>query len=320
MAPESQPWLVCLAAAVVTALAAAVGAFCARGSTAVPAAVWAAVAAASFGLEAAWRAAGGLEDQATGDCCRLAVAAVSLCPILSVLGGKRPQHGVWQFIVATLAGVVALPAASALLVRPGTAADVHLLQRWLMLAIVLVAGMNYAATTRAAAAGLVVAGQTLLLRRWLPFGDASPPAPWFDAVAAWLIASGAGLAAVQSWVWPASRRVARSREPNGGDDPAIELGGAFLALRETLGAAWSLRIAERFNAVAAERGWPCSLRFDGVHEGDAAADPAWRADAIATGRALLRRFVTPAWLRRHAGEAPNGRPNHGPVGGVSPRR
>jgi len=300
MVVASQAWLVCLAAAAVTAAAASAGGILARGTTAVPAAVWATAAALAFGVEAGWRAVGGLQDPATGDCCRLAVAALAVCPILSVLGGKRPQHGVWQFIVATLAGVVALPAASALLVRPGSAADVHPLQRWLMLVIVLVAGMNYAATRHGAAAGLVVAGQVMLLRRWLPFGAAAPPAPWLDAAAACLVAAGAVVAAAQSCIWPARRRGNGRRETRGGDDPAAVLGDSFLALRETLGAAWSLRIVERFNVVAAERGWPCRLGFDGFHEGDGAADAAWRRDAARTGRALLRRFVTADWMRRHA--------------------
>lgn len=301
MVAESQPWLACMAAAVVTAVAAAGGLVLVRGSTAVPAAAWALLAAVAFGVESAWRAGGGLRDPAAADCCRLAVAAVALCPIMSVLGGKRPQHGVWQFIVATLAGVVALPAASAILVRPGAAADVHPLQRWLMLVVVLVAGMNYAATRRAAAAGLVVAGQLMLLRRWLPFGDAASPAPWLDAVAAWLVAIGATLAVVQSWAWPVSRRTGVSG-PLPAGDPAAVLGGPFLALRETLGAAWSLRIVERFNVVAAARGWPCRMALDGYHAGDAPSDAAWRADATRTGRALLRRFVTPGWLRRHTAE------------------
>lgn len=304
---ESQPWLVCIAAAFATGVAAVTGGCLARGTTAVPAAVWASLAAASFGMEAVWRACGGLRDQATADSWRLIVAALSLCPIMSVLGGKRPQHGVWQFIVATLAGVIALPAASAALVRPGSPPDVHPLQRWLMLVVVLVAGMNYAATSRAAAAGLVVAGQAMLLRRWLPFGDATSPAPWFDAAAAWLVAGGAAVAAVQSFVVPVRRRRAAVAERRDGGDPATDLGDAFVALRETLGIAWSLRIVERFNAVAAERGWPCRLGLDGMHVEPAPADTAWQDDAVRTGRALLRRFVTPDWLRRHAAEPTNDR-------------
>ncbi|MFM7245080.1 MAG: hypothetical protein ACKO40_13030 [Planctomycetaceae bacterium] len=306
---ESQPWLVCVAAAIATGAAAVTGGFLARGSTAVPAAVWALIAAASFGMEAVWRTCGGLQDQATADGWRLVVAALSLCPIMSVLGGKRPQHGVWQFIVATLAGVIALPAASAALVRPGSPPDVHPLQRWLMLMVVLVAGMNYAATSRAAAVGLVVVGQAMLLRRWLPFGDASSPSPWFDAAAACLVAGGATLAAVQSFVVPVRRRPAAVADRHEGGDPAADLSAAFMALRETLGVAWSLRISERFNAVAMERGWPCRLGHDGMHVDPATADAAWRDDAVRTGRALLRRFVTPGWMRRHVARTGERPPN-----------
>lgn len=303
---ESQIWLACAVAAVATVMAAAAGGFLVRGSTAVPAAVWAMLAAASFGFEAAWHAANGPLDPATADCVRLAVAALTLCPIMSILGAKRPQHGVWQFIVATLAGVVALPAASALLVRPGSPPDVHPLQQWLMLALLLVAGVNYAPTRRAAAASLAVVGQAVLLRRWLPFGGAWPPSAWLDALAAWLVAGGAILAAVQSWAAPRQRRTAASEQGAEGD-PSAALAGAFLALRETLGAAWSLRIVERFNLVAADRGWPCRLGLNGFGGAEGPANSAWRSEATRTGRALLRRFVTPDWMRRHTPDSAGNR-------------
>jgi hypothetical protein len=80
---------------------------------------------------------------------------------------------------------------------------------------------------------------------------------------------------------------------------------AYRALRETLGAAWTLRIAERFNAVAESRGWPCRLRFDGLHVSDDAEGCEWHADAIRTGRALLRRFASPDWMQRHAAAGEN---------------
>jgi hypothetical protein len=296
---DFQAWLVCAVAAAVTVMAAAVGGFLVRGSTAVPAAVWAMLAAASFGLEAAWHAANGPRDPAAADCARLAVAALTFCPIMSILGAKRPQHGVWQFIVAALAGIVALPAASALLVRPGSPPDVHALQQWLMLALPLVAAANYLPTRRAAAAALVVVGQAVLLRRCLPFGAAWPPSAWLDALAACLVAGGAILAAVQSWAAPLRRGTTASEQRAAGD-PAAALAGAFLALRETLGAAWSLRIVERFNVVAADRGWPCRLGLNGFGGAEGPANPAWRSEATRTGRALLRRFVSPDWMRRHS--------------------
>lgn len=298
-------------AALITAVAACAGAFLARGTTAVPAAWWACGAAVAFAVESAVRASGGLVDPASQASARLAVVAVSLCPIMSLLGAKRPQHGVWQFIVASLAGIVALPAASAALVRPGSPPDVHALQRWFMLALVLVAAMNFAATRHGVAAVMVAVGQVILLRQFLPFVESvGQQGATLDAVAAWLVAGGAMVAAAQSWLRQAQRRVVGSEVAqvatrHDGQADLAAFGTAYLALRETLGAAWTLRIAERFNGVAESRGWPCRLRFDGLHVGGDPADREWHADAIRTGRALLRRFVSPAWMRRHAANVEN---------------
>jgi hypothetical protein len=295
-------------AALVTVVAACAGAFLARGTTAVPAAWWAGGAALAFAVESAVRASGGLTDPASQASARLAVAAFSLCPIMSLLGAKRPQHGVWQFIVASLAGIIALPAASAALVRPGSPPDVHALQRWFMLALVLVAAMNFAATRHGVAAMLVAVGQLILMRQFMPFVDSlKQQGAALDAVAAWLVATGGIVAAGQSWLWPAQQRVVgselASRRGGGADLAAFD--AAYLALRETLGAAWTLRIAERFNAVAESRGWPCRLRFDGLHVGGDPDDREWRGDALRTGRALLRRFVSTDWMRRHAVDGEN---------------
>jgi len=303
MPPTVSMPLVSAAAAVVVAAAALGGMGLARGSTAVPAAAWGLAAAAAHAAESWCRASGGLVEPAAAAAARLTVVALSLCPIMSLLGAKRPQHGVWQFIVATLAAVLAMPAVSAVLVRPGSLPDVHMIERWLVLVLMLVAGMNFIATRHGPAAGLVVAGQLLLARRFLPFGDAAaaltPAAMATDAVAAWLVAGGAVLAAVQSWVWPIRKRAIPEA------DPAAAIEAAFLPLRETLGAAWTLRISERFNAEAEERGWPCRLRFDGLHAEAAAENRACPAEAILTARALMRRFVSPAWLARHRADHEN---------------
>ncbi|MFM9058075.1 MAG: hypothetical protein ACKOSQ_02920 [Planctomycetaceae bacterium] len=282
-------WSIAAAAALLTAALCAWGAIRVRGTTAVPAALWALGAAVALAAETGCRAAGGLADPASGTAARLAVVALSVCPAMSLLGAKRPQHGAWQFIVAALAVVIALPAVSAALVRPGTAPDVGLLWRGFLVVLVAVGWMNFAATRRAVAATLVAAGHLLIARHCLPFAppasggtDARP-----DLVAACLIAGGAALAAAQG-AW---------RRPPAGARAWIDR--PYLAIRETLGAAWALRIAERFNALAAERGWPCRLGFAGLDPG-AAADGPWRPDAERAFRAILRRFAAPDWLARHA--------------------
>jgi hypothetical protein len=292
-APENCLVIASVAAAVAAACA-AVGAWLVRGSTAVPAAVWGVAAAAALAGEMAARAAGGLVDPAAAAAVRLVAVALSVCPAMALLGAKRPQHGVWQFIVATLAVVLALPAVAATLVRPGTFPDVHLLGRGFLLVLVAVGWLNFVATRHGAAATLVAAGQGILMRAFLPVTVTGPEQdPLADMVGCLLIGLGAAVAAAQSalavWHAPARR----------GDSLAARIDPPYLALRETLGAAWTLRIAERFDAVAAARGWPCRLRFGGLEPGSPGGDTAWHRDAERLFRSLLRRFVSPAWLRRH---------------------
>ena len=288
------PETVILLAAAVAAGAAATSCYLVRGSTAVPAAAWAVVAATVFLIESSCRAAGQLIEPAADATVRLVVAALAVCPTMSLLGAKRPQHGVWQFIVGTLACVLAMPAASAVLVRPGSMPDVHLLERCFFGLLLAVGWMNFVGTRHALAATLVTAGQAGLIQSFLPGGmtDRGSTAAG-DAVAATAVAAGAALAVWQSARWPA------------GFKPQAGIGGAidppFLALRETLGAAWTLRIAERFNAVASERQWPCRLRFGGLVVEAGAGPEAWERDAIRCCRALLRRFVSEAWLNRRGG-------------------
>ena len=287
-----------LGAALLMLGAAVGGCFLVRGSTAVPAAGWAVAAAGVFLLEVVARCTGRLGDPASQASVRLVGAALAVCPTMSLLGAKRPQHGVWQFIVGTLAFVLALPAASALLVRPGSLPDVHLLEQGFLALLLIVGWMNFVGTRHAIGATLLTVGLAGLMRAFLPGGGGEgPPLPAVDAAGAGAVAAGAALALGQSLLAPA-------RRPKGGCSLARAIDLPFLALRETLGAAWTLRIAERFNAVAAERHWPCQLRFRGlVLTEEVAGAVGWERDVLRCCRALLRRFVSNAWLDRHGGLA-----------------
>lgn len=294
--------------ALVVAAAAAAAAWLVRGSTAVPAAFWAVATAGSLAAEMAARAAGGLADPSAGAAARLVSVALAVCPTMSLLGAKRPQHGVWQFIVASLGVVLALPALSATLVRPGTLPDVHMLERGFLLILLVVGWMNFICTRHAVAATLVTAGLAVLARAFLPFVPAAiaeAPAPQLDAIACGALAVGAAVAAIQS-------AAAAGRPLPAGAAPSITelIDRPYAALRETLGAAWTLRIAERFNTVATERGWPCRLHFRGLEIGGDPDDSDWHRDALRALRALFRRFVTADWLARH------GWPDH--AGDVAP--
>ena len=284
-----------LAAATVTALAAAAGCFLARGTTAVPAAAWAVVAAAALAGESAALAVGWLTEPSAAAATRLIVAALAVCPAASLLGAKRPQHGVWQFIVATLAGVLMLPAASAALVRPGSMPDVHLIERILLAVLLVVGWLNFVATRHGVAATAVAGGQLAVV--WpvlVGFGESAAVPAWVAATACLALAGGAVLAVSQS-LW----RPSAGDDREGGVAGAIE--PAYLALRETLGAAWTLRIAERFNTIAASKGWPCRLSFAGLEIQQQGAGYGWERDAVRSCRSILRRFVSPEWLEREGG-------------------
>ena len=296
------PAAACVAAGL-AAVVSAWGVFLVRGSTAVPAARWSVAACLALAVEMWARAAWGLAGPAAV-AARLAVVSLSLCPAMSLLGAKRPQHGVWQLIVATLAVVLAMPAASALLMRPGSLPDLHLLERCFMPVLVLVGWMNFAGTRRAVAVSCVAAAQLLLLRGFLP-GVAmdgamnAATADGTDAAAAGLLLIGTLLAAVQACTSRGGRARQSDQSHTSGHAVTAIIDPSFLALRETLGAAWTLRIAERFDTVAAARGWPCRLRFGGLESGGDPLDTFWHRDALRAFRALARRFVSEAWLARH---------------------
>jgi len=318
-AGSATPPLIAAAAAGLAAGLAAWGLYRVRGSTAVPAAAWSIVACLALAGEQSALAVGGLSDPATAAAVRLAVVAASLCPTMSLLGAKRPQHTTWQFIVATLAFVLVLPAISARLVRPGSQPDIHVIERCLMAGLVLVGWMNFAGTGRAVAATCVAIGQILLARGFLPgaTADAMGPGGGLDAVAAVLIAAAAGLAAIQSLLGRRGAEYAARFLADGSLAAAID--PPFIALRETLGAAWTLRLAEGFDAVATARGWPCRLRFGGIEAADAedGGGAAWHHDALHAFRALARRFVNDAWLARHGWPETVGRGRRSETGAES---
>jgi hypothetical protein len=298
--------------AVLVMLTAAAGGWLARGSTAVPASWWAAAAAGVTAWEA-FRQATGTVSPTSAAAGRVVVVALFVCPIMSLLGAKRPQHGVWQLIVATLAVVLALPAASATLIRPGSFPDLHILARFLLPLLVLVGWMNFIGTRRAVAVSLVTLGQFGLLWPLLPgvnLADAIPQ-PQVDLPAVVAITVGSLLALGQSLA-AGRRRAAAAADPR--DQFVRQVDGCLLPLRETLGAAWTLRLAERFAVLAGQRGWPVRLTFRGVVAGGDPTDQAWQRDASRAVEALFRRFVSVAWLQRHGWRTANPDPDV-PAGG-----
>ncbi len=293
--------LVSLIVAVAATAGAVAGGVLVRGTTAVPAAAWSVVAWLALASEMAGRWGGGLSEPGLMASMRLVVVSLSLCPAMALLGAKRPQHGVWQLIVGSLAVVLVLPVGRTLVMMPGSMPHVHLLAEWFMLALAAVGWMNFMATRRRLAATLITGGQLVLMRPFVPglaldtqiAGVLGSPAIDCGGIFAGML--GTLLAVLQGWRRDGLRQAAgRSLHPL-----ASLVDPPFFALRETLGAAWTLRIAERFDQIAVSRGWPCRLSFGGLIITGPERDAAWHRDAARAFTALMRRFVTVAWLRSH---------------------
>ncbi len=255
-----------------------------QGSTLRAPVVWAAIAVATVIIV---EVALGAERGPLAVAWRYIAAVSTFCPSMALLGAKRPQDRGWQFVVATLWLILALPAWQAMVFTPGSRLDLHLAWRWFLLLLVAVAVSNYLPTRFAIPALMAGAAQLFLLHNQLPV-------PWH----------GTDAAAVQiaCGLWLLAMTLVGGRRPRatGPPHPADRVWRDF---RDHFGAVWALRVMERINQAARQEGRQERLQWHGFSAG---WDP-WQRELTGkpdplelTIRMLLRRFVSPEWIaRRH---------------------
>ncbi len=261
----------------------------ARGTTLM--AVWAWSAMALFVATAVELtiALGGAGREGT-DALRFAAAAATFCPLVALLGAKRPQDRAWQLIVLSFWVILALPAAQQWLLRPGQPMTVHPIWSWFLVVLIVVGASNYMPTRYAIASLLAAAGQTILVWRQLPWGRCgdSPrgnAVDWMPLVGLGLLAAAAGMAALG---WPRRTTAARS--------PLERLWSDFC---DQFGVVWGLRVAERINTTATQNGWNVRLTWHGLTQSNGSPlDSPPTAELEQTLRQLLRRFVSADWIDR----------------------
>jgi hypothetical protein len=214
---------------------------------------------------------------------RYAAAAGALCPMMAVLGAKRPQDRGWQLIVLSLWIILLLPAGQWLLFRPGDRLVINPAWGW-FLAVLLVFGLlNYLPTRHWAAALLATAAQLVMLAPYLPLVPRG-----FESHTEW-IALALALLAVLAVRWQSAKRDAAQRDVD----------RAWLEFRDLFGAVWAMRVAQRMNASAEMYGWNAQLTWQGfaAAEGEEPSEATLRE--VRRGlRSLLWRFVPPEWLDR----------------------
>ena len=232
-----------------------------------------------------WAGAGGPTAQSR---IWYAAAVLMVCPLIAVLGAKRPGSRVWTWFVLcplliVLGWPLLLPSASGFFqgdFQLETPAVVGYL-------LVLVMGVgNYLATRFAIPALLLFASLLLLI---IPLSTSGtswfPPVGQSSVWATLCLAAAGGLS-----VWISSRGLSALQ----GVDRV------WTDYRHWFGIVWAKRIQERVNHTARKEQWPARLELDGLVWSSPHLDPdlkrATEAKIEQTLRWLLRRFVDAEWL------------------------
>ncbi|MEI6163010.1 MAG: hypothetical protein WCR23_01365 [Planctomycetota bacterium] len=281
------------------------------GTTAFPAALWGLGASIAAIMLSASLLFGISLDASRLVELRLSVGVLALCPSMSVLGAKRPLHRLWQLIVGSLAVVLLLPVISAELLRPGSLPTMHVTQELFLLLLPLAGWLNFLATKRWFAATVFTTGHYLLVAPCfssltLFFTVERLESPRLLVAAFLLMSTGIVITGCQAWIENRKRHSIQRALPTQAhsldeSEFCSMASEPFLCLREALGVAWMLRVAERFNEIATSNKWPCRLSLDGMNvEFNAKqASSRWKSEALRCVWSLLVRFATPDWLSRH---------------------
>jgi len=220
-----------------------------KGSTLVAPWGWSLIAVASITISETviwWQQGSGWEAW-TGHL-RFLAAATTLCPIMAVLGAKRPQNRAWQMIVLSLWGTVALPAVAALSFWPHQALILHPAWQWFLAALIGVGLFNYLPTRFWPSSLLICAAQICLFADHLPVRVFSR-----DPFVGWIgMACGTVAIVLRAYELPPRREVV---------EPIDRL---WLDFRDSFGALWALRLADRFNDAAKRFDWGVWLTWNGL--------------------------------------------------------
>lgn len=254
---------------------------------------WTAVSFAGSALMTLWAATIGTRSPESDFAAwQLVLACGTLCPLVAVIGAKRPQHGAWNLVVLTLWGMLALPAAEVLLLQPGQALEINSFRSWFLVALLLAELVNYGATRFGFAVLLLVAAQVSWLLPHLPWGLSAGDAA-AQPVARQLIGFVLLTAAILvAWGQGHARREASSAFDR-----------LWFDFRDAFGLFWALRLMERVNDAARQAEWDFDLGWTGFRTKTDFA-PLGKLPTEISGplrnalQGLLRRFVTTEWIEQ----------------------
>ena len=261
---------------------------------------WAAISIAAITLSEVLVALfAGSQDANWVGLIRYSAAVTTICPLVAVLGAKRPQQQAWHLIVLTMLGVMHIPILETLLFG-GQHDFSRGLWPWLLVIMTPIGVFNILGTRFWAPGLLAAAAQGSLLFPFLPFVQrefdlSEPVAGGPIAGLAMLVVA----ATVVRWIPAPAATTAADR--------------LWFDFRDLYGHLWSQRVLERVNDVAKSQSWPIRLSWNGVVDVDDTISedlPKEKVDdadaihfdpeSIAALERLLRqlvlRFVSPEWV------------------------
>jgi hypothetical protein len=225
-------------------------------------------------------------DPAIADQLWYIVAVLMLCPLVSVLGARRPVTRVWNwFVIIPLVLVLTFPMVATW--SHGVPSERLQLETPAVLGytLVLVMGVGNYFGTRFTVASLLLAASLLMLV--IPFWQSPSQAPSRDSLRVWATAV-LGAAALTA-IWQG-----RSSHPVGNSFDRL-----WIDFRDYFGIVWAKRIQDRINQTAHSENWPVRLEMHGLQPIDPAAQSSLVNDASRVERAfrwLFRRFAEPDWI------------------------
>jgi hypothetical protein len=207
---------------------------------------------------------------------RLVALALTAGAAVAVFGARRPGVAAWNFVVLGLLAVMLLPLAEHLLAGGPSLDPV----RSVFLGGTLALGLLNYLPTRLAPAAVVVGLGCAWELAVLVGGEAVVPG---------LPADGPGWLGVALAPWLAQAAWA-ARRPAGS-----ELDHLWLDFRDRFGLVWGQRLREQFDRAAVNARLPVRLSWRGLRPlaGGALPVEATRGPALATLRALVKRFLSP---------------------------
>jgi hypothetical protein len=231
----------------------------------------------------------------------LVAATSTFCPLIALLGAKRPQNRAWQMIVLSFWGIIALPAIQSLILHPSEALDLHFLWQSFFIVLILMGWLNYVSSAFGLVGFCVALGQTFLFWHWLPFIGTYPF--WWPELGVVFICLavmfGAGVAS-------ARRRLLESA------GVAAGWSRVWIDFHDWYGLLWSRRVMQRveeqtnasiewidwyaLRASAAQE--PAGANEEHRNDDDAIAPVGSWAVAEPALRSMLRRFVSNEWIER----------------------